>query len=51
MTHLVLVGMMGVGKSTVGRIVASELGCPLFDSDDMIEERTGRSVSIGARRT
>jgi shikimate kinase len=43
-THLVLVGMMGVGKSTVGRIVAAELGRPLFDSDEMIEERTGRTV-------
>ena len=44
MTHLVLVGMMGVGKSTVGRIVAAELDRPLFDSDQMIEERTGRTV-------
>ena len=44
MTHLVLVGMMGVGKSTVGRMVALELDRPLFDSDDMIEERTGRTV-------
>ncbi len=44
MTHLVLVGMMGVGKSTVGRMVASELARPLFDSDEMIEERTGRTV-------
>jgi len=43
-THLVLVGMMGVGKSTVGRMVASELARPLFDSDEMIEERTGRTV-------
>jgi shikimate kinase len=43
-THLVLVGMMGVGKSTVGRIVAAELDRPLFDSDEMIEERTGRTV-------
>jgi len=43
-THLVLVGMMGVGKSTVGRMVALELDRPLFDSDDMIEERTGRTV-------
>jgi shikimate kinase len=43
-THLVLVGMMGVGKSTVGRLIAAELGRPLFDSDEMIEERTGRSV-------
>ncbi len=44
MTHLVLVGMMGVGKSTVGRLVAAELDRPLFDSDEMIEERTGRTV-------
>lgn len=44
MTHLVLVGMMGVGKSTVGRMVALQLDRPLFDSDDMIEERTGRTV-------
>jgi shikimate kinase len=43
-THLVLVGMMGVGKSTVGRIVAAELDRPLFDSDEMIEARTGRTV-------
>ena len=44
MTHLVLVGMMGVGKSTVGRLVAAELDRPLFDSDEMIEQRTGRTV-------
>jgi shikimate kinase len=43
-THLVLVGMMGVGKSTVGRIVAAELDRPLRDSDEMIEDRTGRTV-------
>jgi shikimate kinase len=42
--HLVLVGMMGVGKSTVGRALACELGRPLYDSDEMIEERTGRTV-------
>lgn len=44
MTHLVLVGMMGVGKSTVGRMVAAELDRPLRDSDEMIEARTGRTV-------
>lgn len=44
MTHLVLIGMMGVGKSTVGRMVAAELDRPLYDSDEMIEERTGRTV-------
>jgi shikimate kinase len=42
--HIVLVGMMGVGKSTVGRLLASQLSRPLYDSDDMIEERTGRTV-------
>ncbi len=42
--HLVLVGMMGVGKSTVGRAVAAQLHRPLFDSDEMIEERVGRTV-------
>lgn len=42
--HLVLVGMMGVGKSTVGRALASQLGRALYDSDEMIEERTGRTV-------
>jgi shikimate kinase len=43
-THVVLIGMMGVGKSTVGRLVAAEMERPLFDSDEMIEERTGRTV-------
>jgi shikimate kinase len=43
-THVVLIGMMGVGKSTVGRLVAAELNRPLFDSDEMIEERMGRTV-------
>ena len=42
--HLVLVGLMGSGKSTVGRVLAERLGRPLFDSDAMIEERTGRTV-------
>jgi 5-deoxy-5-amino-3-dehydroquinate synthase len=42
--HLVLVGMMGAGKTTVGRRVAALLGRPLLDSDQMIESRTGRTV-------
>ncbi len=41
---VVLVGLMGSGKSTVGRIVADRLGYPLIDSDTAIEERTGSSV-------
>jgi shikimate kinase len=42
--HLVLVGMMGSGKTTVGRIIAERLNRPLFDSDAMIEARYGRTV-------
>lgn len=40
----VLVGFMGAGKTTVGRIVAERLGKPFVDSDVLIEQRTGRSV-------
>ncbi|MEM1333132.1 MAG: shikimate kinase [Actinomycetota bacterium] len=42
--HIVLVGMMGAGKSAVGRLLAERLGRPLHDSDQMIEEREGRTV-------
>lgn len=42
--HIVLVGMMGAGKTSVGRVLAQRLGRPLVDSDAMIEERTGRTV-------
>lgn len=43
--HVVLVGMMGVGKSTVGRRVADALGRPFSDSDAVIEARTGQTVA------
>jgi shikimate kinase len=42
--HLVLVGMMGAGKSTVARLVAERLGRRVVDSDAVIEARTGRTV-------
>ena len=44
MRHVVLVGMMGSGKTTVGRLVADRLGWPLRDSDAEIEGRTARTV-------
>lgn len=42
--HLVLVGMMGAGKTTVGRIVAARLARPFLDSDELVEAETGRTV-------
>jgi shikimate kinase len=42
--HLVLVGLMGTGKTTTGRIIAARLGWPIVDSDDEIEAAEGRTV-------
>ncbi|MCU1392481.1 MAG: aroK [Ilumatobacteraceae bacterium] len=42
--HLVLVGLMGSGKTTVGRALAQRLDRKLLDSDFMIEAREGRTV-------
>lgn len=43
--NLVLSGMMGSGKSTIGRIVAARLGRPLVDTDRAVEEAAGASVA------
>lgn len=42
--RILLVGMMGAGKSTIGRALASRLGYEHLDSDEQVERRTGRSV-------
>ncbi len=41
---IALVGMMGVGKSTVGRKLADSLGAGFVDSDDEVEKAAGLSV-------
>ena len=49
--HLLLVGTMGAGKSTVGRLVADRLGWVHVDTDHEVERRAGMSVSeVFARR-
>jgi shikimate kinase len=48
--HIVIIGAMGVGKTTVGQLLATELDRPFIDSDAEIEARTGESgVDIAAR--
>ena len=43
--HVVLVGMMGSGKSTVGPMIAERLGRRYVDSDEVIEQRTGMTIA------
>ncbi|MCA1842778.1 MAG: shikimate kinase [Actinobacteria bacterium] len=43
--HVVLVGLMGAGKSTVGRELAALLGRQLVDNDQQILAMTGRTVA------
>ncbi len=42
--HVVLVGPMGVGKTTVGRRLARELQRPFADADEQLELRAGRTI-------
>lgn len=44
-TNLYLVGFMGTGKSTVGRLVARQIGFEFLDSDYEIEKQQGKPVS------
>lgn len=45
MPVVVLVGAMGAGKTTVGRLVAEALGVEFLDTDEMIERTAGKTVS------
>lgn len=42
---IVLVGMMGAGKTAVGKALAARLGVPFRDSDAEIEEAAARSIA------
>jgi len=50
MKHLVLVGLMGAGKSTVGRACATRLGRPFVDTDALVEQQVGLTVDEIFRR-
>jgi shikimate kinase len=43
--NLALIGFMGTGKTSVGRIVAEQLGFDFLDTDELIQTRTGRTIA------
>ncbi|HOB21816.1 MAG TPA: shikimate kinase, partial [Bacillota bacterium] len=45
MNRIALVGFMGAGKTTVGKLLAEKLRWCFFDSDEEMEKRTGSTVS------
>lgn len=44
-SNLALIGFMGTGKTSVGRLAAEILHFEFLDTDDVIVERTGRSIA------
>lgn len=44
--NIFLVGPMGAGKTTIGRLLSKSLGLDFFDSDKEIEQRTGVSIPM-----
>ncbi len=45
MNHVILIGFMGCGKSSVGKALADAMGIPFVDTDGMIEEQAGRKIN------
>lgn len=42
---IVIIGPMGSGKSTIGRLLATRLGLPFVDNDAVLEEQAGRTAA------
>ena len=42
---IVLVGLMGAGKTSIGRRLAKQLHCPFIDTDEEIEKEQGCTIS------
>ncbi len=43
--NVFLIGLMAVGKTTVGRLLSDELGLPFFDTDRVVEEKAGADIA------
>lgn len=44
-TNIILTGFMATGKTTIGKLLAGQLGYEFVDTDDLIESRCGRMVA------
>jgi len=44
--HIVLIGLPGAGKTTIGRLVAETLGAPFVDVDAIITRKEGRPIEM-----
>jgi shikimate kinase len=44
-SNIALIGFMGTGKTSVGRLVAEALGFKFLDTDELIQSRTGRTIA------
>ena len=44
-TNIILTGFMATGKTTIGKLLAGQLGYEFVDTDDLIESRCGRLVA------
>ena len=45
MNHIILIGFMGAGKTTIGKKLARKLEVQFVDTDEMVETQTGRKIS------
>ena len=44
MTRIILIGYMGAGKTTIGKVLAREMGLEFYDLDNYIEDRFHQTV-------
>ncbi len=42
--NVYLIGMMGVGKTTIGQVLATQLGYQFFDTDAVVEQVAGKAI-------
>ena len=42
---IILIGLMGSGKSAIGEMLSEKMGLPLSDTDKIIEKEVGKEIS------